>query len=141
MNIAVGLTQARPAVEVELIGTFTDSAGQSYAAGRHRFTSEITLTPLDAGSGAFALDDVTIGIGFHWERQERQIFRGGLRIVKRADGLTAINDVPLEDYVMSVISSEMSASCPLELLKAHALISRSWLLSPQSVQAPGPRGR
>ena len=83
-------------------------------------SSEIALTPLDASSGAFALDDVTIGIGFHWERQERQVFRGGLRIVMRPDGLTAINEVPLEEYVMSVISSEMSASCPLELLKAHA---------------------
>src|SRR5262245_14161202 len=140
MNIAVGLTQARPVVEVELIGTFADSAGQSYAAGRHRFTSEIALTPVDASSGAFALDDVTIGIGFHWERQERQVFRGGLRIVKRADGLTAINEVPLEEYVTSVISSEMSASCPLELLKAHALISRSWLLSPQSASTQGQRG-
>src|SRR6476659_10204728 len=133
MNIAVGLTQSRPAVEVELIGTFADSTGQGYAAGRHRFISEIALTPLDASSGAFALDDVTIGIGFHWERQERQVFRGGLRIVMRPDGLTAINEVPLEDYVTSVISSEMSASCPLELLKAHAVISRSWLLAPQNI--------
>jgi stage II sporulation protein D len=140
MNIAVGLTQTRPAVEVELMGTFADSAGQLYASGRHRFTSEIALTPVDPSSGAFALDDVTIGIGFHWERQERQVFRGGLRIVKRSDGLTAINDVPLEEYVMSVISSEMSASCPLELLKAHAVISRSWLLSPQNVLAQGQRG-
>jgi stage II sporulation protein D len=140
MNIAVGLTQARPAIEVELIGTFADSAGQSYAAGRHRFTSGIALTPVDASSGAFALDDVTIGIGFHWERQERQVFRGGLRIVKRADGLTAINEVPLEEYVTSVISSEMSASCPLELLKAHALISRSWLLSPQNASVQVQRG-
>lgn len=140
MNIAVGLTQSRPAVEVELVAAFVDSAGRSYAPGRHRFTSEIVLTPLDASSGAFALDDVTIGIGFHWERQERQVFRGGLRIVRRADGLTAINEVPLEEYVTSVISSEMSASCPLELLKAHALISRSWLLASQSVVTEVERG-
>jgi SpoIID/LytB domain protein len=77
------------------------------------------------------LDNVTIGIGFHWERQERQVFRGGLRIIKR-DGLTLINDVSLEEYVRSVISSEMSATCPIELLKAHAVISRSWMWYPKA---------
>src|SRR5436190_13214453 len=120
----------RPAVEVELIGTFTDGSGKPYTSGRYRFTSAATLTPSDLASCAFALDNVTIGIGFHWERKERQVFRGALRLVKRQAGLTAINDVPLEEYVASVISSEMSASCPLELLKAHAVISRSWLLFP-----------
>jgi len=130
--VAVGLIEERSAVEVELTGTFIDAAGQRYAAGRHRLTAEITLSPSDPASCAFALDDVTIGIGFHWERQERQVFRGALRLVKRAAGLTAINDVSLEEYVTSVISSEMSASCPLELLKAHAVISRSWLWFPKS---------
>ena len=43
-----------------------------------------------------------------------------------------INDVSLEEYVTSVISSEMSASCPLEMLKAHAVISRSWLWFPKA---------
>ena len=133
MNISVGLIEGRSAVEVELTGTFTDSNGKSYAAGRHRFTSDVTLTPFDVSSSAFAIDDVTIGIGFHWERKERQVFRGALRIIKRDEGLTVINDVPLEEYVMSVISSEMSATCPLELLKAHAVISRSWLLFPKAV--------
>ncbi len=141
MNISVGLVEARLAVEVELIGSFTDASGKTYGAGRHRFTSEITLTPADFSSSAFAIDDVTIGIGFHWERKERQVFRGGLRIIKRAEGLTVINDVPLEEYVTSVISSEMSATCPLELLKAHAVISRSWLRFPKppSPGAPEPR--
>src|SRR5438132_2044981 len=124
--------EGRSAVEVELTGVFTDASGKSFNPGRHQFTSEITLIPKDLASSAFALDDMTIGIGFHWERKERQVFRGGLRIVKRDAGLTVINDVPLEEYVTSVISSEMSASCPLELLKAHAVISRSWLLHPKS---------
>jgi stage II sporulation protein D len=135
MNISVGLMEGRPVVEVELIGAFTDWAGKSYAGGRHRFISDVTLTPVDVSSSAFALDDVTIGIGFHWERKERQVFRGALRIIKRMGCLTVINDVPLEEYVMSVISSEMSATCPLELLKAHAVISRSWLLFPQQSSA------
>jgi stage II sporulation protein D len=131
MNISVGLMEGQPAVEVELIGMFTDAGGRSYAAGRHRFTSDITLKPGDVSCSAFALDNMTIGIGFHWERKERQVFRGALRIISRVEGLTVINDVPLEEYVTSVISSEMSASCPLELLKAHAVISRSWLLFPK----------
>ena len=132
MNVAVGLIREKPAVEVELTGTFTDALGKPYTSGRYRFTSEVTLSPSDLASCAFALDDVTIGIGFHWERQERQVFRGNFRLLKREAGLTVINDVPLEEYVTSVISSEMSASCPLELMKAHAVISRSWLWFPKA---------
>ena len=131
MNVSVGLVEGRSVVEVELTGAFTDASGKSYTPGRYRVDSEIALTPSEPTSCAFALDDVTIGIGFHWERQERQVFRGAIRIVKREAGLTAINDVPLEEYVTSVISSEMSASCPLESLKAHAVISRSWLRFPK----------
>ena len=132
MNVSVGLIEGRSDVDVELTGTFTDSAGKPYTPGRHNFTSEVTLTPSDLAACAFALDDVTIGIGFHWERKERQLFRGAFRLVKRKAGLAVINDVPLEEYVTSVISSEMSASCPLELLKAHAVISRSWLWFPKA---------
>jgi stage II sporulation protein D len=131
MNISVGLMEHREAVDVELAGTFTDATGKTYPSGRHNFTSEVALKPVDAAASSFALDDITIGIGFHWERRERQVFRGALRIVKR-DGLTVINDVSTEDYVASVISSEMSALCPIELLKAHAVISRSWLWHPKS---------
>jgi stage II sporulation protein D len=130
--VSVGLLEGLSAVEVELTGTFTDTFGKSYIPGRYRLTSEATLTPSDPASCAFALDDVTIGIGFHWERKERQVFRGALRLIKQGAALTVINDVPLEDYVTSVISSEMSASCPLELLKAHAVISRSWLWFPKA---------
>jgi stage II sporulation protein D len=132
LNLSVGLIEGQSAVEVELTGTFADASGKPHTPGRYRFTSEVTLTPSDPASCAFALDDVTIGIGFHWERKERQLFRGALRVEKREAGLTAINDVSLEEYVTSVISSEMSASCPLELLKAHAVISRSWLWFPKA---------
>ena len=132
MNVSVGLIEKQSAVEVELTGTFTDTSGKQHSPGRHRFTREVTLTPTDLASCAFALDDVTIGIGFHWERKERQVFRGAFRLVNRDAGLTVINDVPLEEYVTSVISSEMSAGCPLEMLKAHAVISRSWLWFPKA---------
>ncbi len=90
---------------------------------------ELVFTPADKTSSTFSLDDVTIGIGFHWERKERQRFRGTLRIIVDNGKLTAINKIGLEDYLTSVISSEMSATSSLELLKAHAVISRSWLLS------------
>jgi SpoIID/LytB domain protein len=132
LNVSVGLIERRPAVEVELTGTFADASGKTYTTGRHRFPFEVTLTPSNGAACAFALDDVTIGIGFHWERKERQVFRGAFRLIKREAGLTVINDVSLEEYVTSVISSEMSASCPLEMLKAHAVISRSWLWFPKA---------
>jgi len=135
LNVSVGLVEGQRAVEVELTGRFTDASGKPYSPGRHRFTSEVTLTPSEPTSAAFALNDLTIGTGFHWERKERQQFRGAFRLLKREAGLTVINDVSLEDYVTSVISSEMSASCPLELLKAHAVISRSWLKFPHAHQS------
>jgi stage II sporulation protein D len=80
--------------------------------------------------GQFHLLDVTIGVNFHWERKEEQTFQGGLRIVARPGGkLCAINDIPLEAYLTSVISSEMSATAPAALLEAHAITSRSWLVA------------
>jgi stage II sporulation protein D len=139
VNIAVGLVEKRQAVPVELQGSFVDESGQRRAAGRHQITGPTTLRPEESPTASFAIDDVTIGIGFHWERKERQVFRGALRIVEDG-GLTAINDVPVDEYVASVISSEMSASCPLELLKAHAVISRSWLLHPRSRPESGGQG-
>jgi stage II sporulation protein D len=141
LNVSVGLIEGQSAVQVELTGAFADASGKRYEPGRYRFASEATLTPSDPASCAFALDDITIGIGFHWERKERQVFRGAFRLMKRQAGLTVINDVSLEEYVTSVISSEMSASCPFELLKAHAVISRSWLWYPKANPAPSERGQ
>ena len=80
-------------------------------------------------SDAFELQDVTIGINFHWERKENQRFIGALKIIVENKKLTGINVIHVEDYLTSVISSEMSATASLELLKAHAVISRSWLLN------------
>ena len=77
---------------------------------------------------SFTLEDVTIGVDFHWERKEAQTFLGKLRFVVDGAKLWAINELPVERYLASVISSEMSATSSLELLKAHAVISRSWLL-------------
>lgn len=79
-------------------------------------------------SGVFSIEDVTIGIGFHWQRQERQAFRGSLRLLNHNGKIVVINKIKVEDYLESVISSEMNANAGLELLKAHAIMSRSWLL-------------
>ena len=89
---------------------------------------ELTFTPLDEDS-SFSLYDVTIGINFHWERQETQSFIGTLKLVVYEGKITAINILPAEDYLTSVISSEMNATSSLEFLRAHAVVSRSWLLA------------
>ena len=78
----------------------------------------------------FHMANVTIGIDFHWERREEQVFRGSLILRFRDDGTIAvINEINLEDYLKSVISSEMNSAAPREFLKAHAILSRSWLLA------------
>lgn len=89
---------------------------------------ELTFHP-QCANASFSLRDVTIGVNFHWERRETQTFLGTLRLVVDSDKVCAINDLPVESYLESVISSEMSATSSLELLKAHAVISRSWLLA------------
>lgn len=88
---------------------------------------EIQFTPLNGGE--FIIHDVLFGINFHWERKEHQTFQGTLRLVARGTGITAINEISVERYLASVISSEMSAGAPMELLKAHAITSRSWLVA------------
>jgi stage II sporulation protein D len=89
---------------------------------------QILCRPL--GAATFTLNDVTIGIRFHWERKEDQTFSGSLRLIAGPGGtITAVNDIGVEEYLKSVISSEMSAEAPEELLRAHAITSRSWLVA------------
>ena len=93
------------------------------------FDKEVWLIPADPQQCSFKVFNVTIGIGFHWQKNEDQIFKGTLKIRVTPSGLSVINVIPVEDYLISVISSEMSANSSPELLKAHAVISRSWLLA------------
>ena len=81
-------------------------------------------------SNTFTIDNVMIGIGFHWQRLEKQTFEGNLTLKSNNRKILIINNISTEDYLYSVISSEMSATAGIELLKAHAIISRSWLLKP-----------
>lgn len=90
------------------------------------------------GETGFTISDVTIGIGFHWERREEQTFSGRLELLKEGNITHAINVLPVEDYLASVISSEMKPTANLEFLKAHAIISRSWVLA-QMYPQNGPK--
>lgn len=104
--------------------------------GEHRFSLKdlpiadrhLTFVPMEPGS-RFTLRGVVIGIGFHWQRCEDQVFPGMLELIEEDGLVRAINNVPVETYLTSVISSEMSADASLNLLEAHAVISRSWLVT------------
>jgi stage II sporulation protein D len=89
-----------------------------------------TLRLIGGGQTFFRLFGVVIGSQFHWERPEDQAFHGNLLIAPRPDGtITAINEISVERYLSSVVSSEMRAEAPIEFLKAHAIMSRSWLVA------------
>lgn len=104
-----------------------------YADGKVEWCGElfdvVEFAPLSVRDGRFTVRDVVIGIDFHWERKEDQIFSGGVKIFPVDGKLTVVNIVEVEDYLFSVISSEMNENAPEEFLKAHAVISRSWLLA------------
>lgn len=90
---------------------------------------EIIFEPSDVLTESFIIRDVTIGVKFHWERKEKERFTGTLKLIVENDKITAINIINVENYLVSVISSEMSTKCSMQLLKAHAIVSRSWLLA------------
>ncbi len=117
--------------------TCTGNLTASFNDGKVLFSGELYDELLFTGGKCFTLENVVIGVNFHWQRYENQSFKGNLRIVTGHDkvlsgapGLIAINIIDVEDYLVSVISSEMAATSSMELLKAHAVISRSWLLHP-----------
>ncbi len=126
MDISVGI-YSRECIEAVFHGEFRDSRG-ARVSGERTITAPDVFTPATADA-YFELEDVTIGIQFHWQRNEKQSFRGSLSIILDENGLlTAVNTLDIEEYLCSVISSEMSSTSLLELLKAHAVISRSWAM-------------
>lgn len=150
-NVAVGLMTGVTELRFTLQGDYLDDDSRLFGAGSWcavvdktaaqiiltdeqglsvQRTAHLTLRPVKSEQASFTLRDVVIGIDFHWQRREDQQFRGALRFrIDDTGRLLVINDVSVEDYLTSVISSEMSASAHVELLKAHAIISRSWLLA------------
>ncbi|MDH6358777.1 SpoIID/LytB domain-containing protein [Parabacteroides sp. PF5-9] len=95
---------------------------------RSKLYTELFFEPTNK-TASFDLKEVTIGVDFHWQRKEDQRFRGALNLIAGADGIIVINQLDIEEYLTSVISSEMRATASKEFLKAHAVISRSWLLA------------
>ena len=114
---------------IQLVDGKISLNGEMIFDGKSIGTKELCFLPVKEDSASFELSDVTIGVQFHWERKENQQFKGALQFLVEDVKLLAINILPLEDYLISVISSEMSATSSLELLKAHAIISRSWLIA------------
>lgn len=138
-KVQVGIL-SEPQIEFILLNSYhikgkeiTGRQVVTYVDGQIRWQGhlydELLFEPMHEESDAFELLNVTIGINFHWERKEDQRFMGALKIIVENEKLTGINVIHVEDYLTSVISSEMSATASLELLKAHAVISRSWLLA------------
>ncbi|HKS42630.1 MAG TPA: SpoIID/LytB domain-containing protein [Blastocatellia bacterium] len=143
--IKVGLMTGASSARITLAGRFVNDSGEEVDGGDYIVSidegvvalegptpfrsSSILLAPVDFDSCRITVHDITIGIDFHWQRKEAQQFQGSLRLNAGHGGLIVINELPLESYLVSVISSEMSASCPTELLRAHAIVSRSWLLA------------
>ena len=137
-EISVGIVNAQE-IHITLNGNFfakgetvngdqTVSFSEGGILWNDNLYRELTFTPQEE-QNSFSLYDVTIGINFHWERQETQVFMGTLKLVVDEEKIVAINILPVEEYLTSVISSEMNANSSLELLKAHAVVSRSWLFA------------
>ncbi|HOI28854.1 MAG TPA: SpoIID/LytB domain-containing protein [Melioribacteraceae bacterium] len=145
-NIDIGILSGRQ-INFELYGDFTLTESEKRYSGRYSAkleggkisilqenkevysSNEIVFSPNDIETESFLLRDVTIGKQFHWEKKENQRFRGRLKLIKEKNNVTGINIIPIEEYLISVISSEMSPNSSLELLKAHAIVSRGWLLA------------
>ncbi len=142
-DILVGIMSSET-IEFNLFGKFKCEGSEnvlegtqlaSFSNGKIRVASlesvnnEYVFIPENPETASFELKDVTIGVNFHWEQKENQTFKGALRLIVENKQVTAINVLPIEEYLTSVISSEMSADSSLNLLKAHAIISRSWLIA------------
>jgi stage II sporulation protein D len=145
--LRVGLMSDRalPTVKLTLAGPYKASNSEVLESGEYIALNDgglvrlagsasinaqsLALTPVDFDASRATIHGITIGVDFHWERSESQTFQGSVVLSPQSDGLLVINELPLEAYLVSVISSEMSASAPGELLRAQAIVSRSWLLA------------
>ncbi len=127
-SISFSLNKPYEANGSQVLGDQTATLAESGITWQGALHRELIFHPVSP-EASFSLNDVTIGVNFHWERKETQTFLGTLRLVVDDGKIWAINELPVEQYLESVISSEMSATSSLQLLKAHAVISRSWLLA------------
>ena len=128
-SVAFVLNTSYRCNDVEVIGEHEVSLYEGKIKWNGDLYESLYFSSMDIIDASFELKDVTIGINFHWERKENQVFKGDLKFIVENSKITAVNVLKVEEYLTSVISSEMSATASLELLKAHAVISRSWLLA------------
>jgi SpoIID/LytB domain protein len=160
--IRVGVVRGTPSIKLTLAGGYVTPDATPVPDGHYTALAEagavllggpvtihsaaVRVLPVNRATARVTIDEVTIGIDFHWQQKETQSFEGSIEITAGANGLQLVNILPLESYLTGVISSEMSASCPAELLGAHAIVSRSWLLAqlagaaPSIEKAPGQPG-
>lgn len=129
-TVRVGIVTA-PEIGILLVGDYIDTTSKRIITGEFKVKAgeEVCLEPVHHELSSFRIYNVTIGIGFHWQKKEDQVFRGGFYTITRDGNVTLVNIISVEEYLLSVISSEMRATSPIGLLKAHAVISRSWLLA------------
>lgn len=148
-KVSVAILTAE-SIKFELHGDYSSPDGSNSLNGKYRaeldgemikisnskekilVKNDFTLEPADIETESFLIRDVIIGIQFHWEQKENQRFLGSLKFIIENNKITAVNILPVEDYLTSVISSEMNANSSVEFLKAHSIISRSWLLAQMS---------
>lgn len=144
-DVHVGILLCQPSITVVLDGHYAVTDSQHFISGEQtvsvapdgerllwngkEIAAPLEMRPVDYHTCEAEIKDVIIGVNFHWERRENQRFRGSVRFIIEDGKVTVINVLPVEEYLKSVISSEMSATASAELLKAHAVISRSWLLA------------
>ena len=135
-SVDIGILRASE-IKFDLIGDFGSNIAISSAKNavsiengklfyNGTYCNELVFSPCN-NEAAFTLHNVVIGVNFHWQRKESQTFKGKLRFIVEDGEVRAINRIDVEEYLVSVISSEMSANSSLEFLKAHAIVSRSWL--------------
>ena len=130
-SLSIGILSAK-AINITLNGDYlkdTDRCSGQYHFRPTDFTGDMTFIPADFRECSFELEGVTIGKDFHWQKEESQRFRGSLILRSDGEQITAINVIPVEEYLKSVISSEMNPNASPEFLKAHAIISRTWLMN------------
>lgn len=140
LPVNVGILSA-PEIHFQLNGPYACHGKDREATGKQSVSleedrmlwkgkkyEELLFVPKDE-QATFSIEDVTIGVHFHWERKETQLFGGSLKLIIEGDRIVAVNTLPVETYLTSVISSEMNATSSVEFLKAHAIISRSWLIA------------
>ncbi len=144
--ISVGIVHAET-IKFALFGDFLPAGSNNVLKGKYSasikdnkivlngsgtsvtFGEQVMLTPSREDEEYFVLENVIIGVHFHWERAEKQSFRGSLQLYISEGKIYAINHIKIEEYLISVVSSEMSARSHIEMLKAHAIVSRGWLMA------------